>query len=106
MKLLLLPHVERKKHLQSIINFPWKVYILKCSGKTLYTGITTDLKRRFQEHKNKKGGHYTSVRKILKIVYTEVHPDRSSASKREAEIKSWSRKKKLELITGNDRVIP
>lgn len=76
------------------------VYILECKDKTLYTGITTDLKRRFEQHKNKKGGHYTRAKGVAKIVFTEAHPNRSSASKREAEIKSWKRGKKLGLING------
>lgn len=70
------------------------VYILKCADGSLYTGITTDVARRFSEHKEGKGGYYTRARGAGKIVYTEIHPDRSSASKREAEIKSWSRDKK------------
>jgi len=74
------------------------VYILKCSDRSLYTGITTNLKRRLEEHKSGKGGHYTSSRKVIGMVYTEQHPNRSVASKREAEIKSWPREKKLNLI--------
>ncbi|MEK7505518.1 MAG: GIY-YIG nuclease family protein [Patescibacteria group bacterium] len=74
------------------------VYILECADKSLYTGITTDIKRRFTEHKNGEGGRYTRSRGVEKIIYTEKHPDRSSASKREAEIKSWRREKKLSLI--------
>ena len=79
------------------------LYILQCSDKSLYTGITTDVDRRLAEHKAGKGGHYTSSRRVVKIVYTEEHYDRSSASKREAEIKSWTRKKKMELIKNNRR---
>lgn len=75
------------------------VYILKCGDGSLYTGITTDVARRFSEHKEGNGGHYTRSRHAVKIVYTEKYRDRSSASKREAEIKNWSRKKKLSLIT-------
>ena len=74
------------------------VYILLCSDKSLYTGITTDVKRRFTKHKAGKGGHYTASRKVVKIVHTEKHPDRSSASKREAEIKRLTRDEKLKLI--------
>lgn len=77
------------------------VYILKCQDGSLYTGITTDVKRRFREHKsgkNKKGSHYTSARGVVKVVYTERRPNRSSASKREAEIKGWKRAKKLDLV--------
>ncbi len=74
------------------------VYILECADKSLYTGITTDIERRLSEHKNGKGGHYTRARRAKKMVYTERQKDRSSASKREAEIKRWPREKKLELI--------
>ena len=74
------------------------VYILKCLDGSLYTGITTDIKRRFEEHKKGVGGHYTRAKGASKIVFQEKHPDRSSASKREAEIKSWPRKKKEALF--------
>ncbi len=76
----------------------YHVYILKCKDNTLYTGITNDLSRRFSEHKNGKGGHYTRSRGVKKLLYTKECPDRSSALKREAEIKSWTREKKLDLI--------
>lgn len=73
------------------------LYILECKDGSLYTGITTDVKRRFNEHKSGIGGHYTRAKKVKKIVYTQVHPDRSSALKREAEIKGWTKQKKLAL---------
>ncbi len=74
------------------------VYILECEGGTLYTGITTDVARRFEEHVSGKTAHYTSANKPVKIRYAEEQPNRSSALKREAEIKKWSRVKKLELV--------
>ncbi|OGZ10227.1 MAG: hypothetical protein A3D65_03985 [Candidatus Lloydbacteria bacterium RIFCSPHIGHO2_02_FULL_50_13] len=74
------------------------VYILKCADWSLYAGITTDLKRRFAEHKSWKGGHYTRSKKAVRLVYAESRPNRSVALKREAEIKRWPRKKKLNLI--------
>lgn len=76
----------------------YHVYILQCNDGSLYTGITTDIKRRLTEHKNNKGGHYTSARGARKILYTERRPTRSAALKREAEIKGWRRDKKLVLI--------
>ena len=76
----------------------YKVYILECADGTLYTGITTDLERRFAEHKNKKGGVYTSAHGAKKIIHSEDLPTRSAALKREAGIKDLSRKQKLELI--------
>ena len=77
------------------------LYILECGGegrRTLYTGITTDLTRRLLEHKTGKGGNYTRSRSVRKMLYTEEHPDRSSASKREAEVKKMTRAAKLKLI--------
>ncbi len=74
------------------------VYLIECGDHSLYTGITTDVKRRFAEHKSGKGSHYTSSRGVVKVVYTEEHPNRSSALKREAQIKSWPRQKKLKLM--------
>ena len=72
------------------------VYILKCSDDTLYTGITTDLKRRVDEHNN--SAKYTKLRRPVSLMYSEESEDRSSASKREYAIKKLSRLKKLELI--------
>jgi putative endonuclease len=76
------------------------VYILECANKTLYTGITTDLKRRFNEHLGKKGAHFTKANRPKQICYFEKQPNRSQATKREIEIKSWTKKKKLQLIKG------
>lgn len=74
------------------------VYILECEDASLYTGITNDLERRFKQHSKGAGARYTSAKRPIKVVYTEEHLDRSSALKREAEIKSWRRPKKLSLI--------
>lgn len=74
------------------------VYILQCKDGTLYTGITTDVKRRFVEHKAGKGGAYTRSHIPVKIVYKEKKKNRSTASKREYEIKSFSRMQKMQLI--------
>ncbi len=73
------------------------VYLILCSDKSLYCGITTDVKRRFQEHKTGKGGNYTRSHKVVKIVYIEKAHDRSSALKREAAIKRMTRAQKLAL---------
>ncbi len=76
----------------------YSIYLLLCSDKSLYCGITTDVERRFKEHKNGKGGNYTRSHKVVKIVYTEKAKDRSSALKREAAIKRMTRAQKLSLI--------
>jgi putative endonuclease len=74
------------------------VYILKCKDGSLYTGITTDLARRLAEHASGKGAKYTRGKKAGKIVYSERKKNRSTASKRESEIKSWTRDRKLAYI--------
>jgi len=74
------------------------MYILECEDKSLYTGITTDVQRRFAEHKLGKGGAYTRSKKVKSILYTEKCKNRSLASKREREIKGQTHKEKLALI--------
>jgi putative endonuclease len=75
------------------------LYILQCADKTLYTGITTDLKRRVVEHNGKKlGAKYTSSRRPVKLVYSKKLKSRSSASKEEARIKKLKKSQKLALI--------
>jgi predicted GIY-YIG superfamily endonuclease len=75
------------------------VYILECGDKSLYTGITNDLERRLAQHQKGEASHYTNAKRVKRVAYTEQHPDRSSALKREAEIKRWPRAKKLRLIS-------
>jgi len=75
------------------------VYLLECNDKSIYCGITTNVERRFGEHLKGTASNYTRAHKAIKIVYTEKHKDRSSALKREAEIKKWSRLKKIKLIS-------
>ncbi|MDO8574290.1 MAG: GIY-YIG nuclease family protein [bacterium] len=74
------------------------VYLLKCVDGSIYTGITNDLERRFNQHKNKKGGAYTQAHRAVRIAHIEQFSNRSEALKREAEIKSWRRERKLSLI--------
>ena len=75
------------------------VYMLRCADETLYTGITTDIERRVEEHNSsKKGAKYTKLRRPVELVYSEESANRSSASKREYAIKKLTRLQKLELI--------
>ncbi len=75
------------------------IYIVECNDKTLYTGIAKDVQKRLEEHNNSsKGAKYTKARRPVKIVYTETSETRSSASKREYEIKQLKREEKLRLI--------
>ena len=76
----------------------WQVYIIQTETGKLYTGITTDIKRRFGEHRNKKGAKYFRLEKPQDIVFIETCKNRSEATKRELEIKKFSKSKKLKLI--------
>ncbi|MBW6487803.1 GIY-YIG nuclease family protein [Sulfurimonas sp.] len=77
----------------------WHIYMLKCCDGTIYTGITTDLARRVDEHNSSpKGAKYTRARRPVELIYSESHVDKSSASKREHQIKQLSKIQKLSLI--------
>ncbi len=76
----------------------WFIYILECSDSTFYTGITTNISRRLSEHQSGAGAKYTKGRAPLKLVYSEECDNRSHASKREIEIKKFSKEKKLAII--------
>ncbi len=75
------------------------VYILECCDGSLYTGIAKDVAKRLDEHNNSdRGAKYTKARRPVRLLYKEPSDNRSSASKREYEIKKLSRAKKLQLI--------
>ncbi len=81
---------------------PWTVYIIETDKGYLYTGITTDLVRRFSEHQSsKKGAKYFRGHTPVRILYTESYKNRSLATKRELAIKKLPRKNKLKLIKDN-----
>ncbi|MEE9326467.1 MAG: GIY-YIG nuclease family protein [Cocleimonas sp.] len=74
--------------------------MLLCSDNSLYTGITTDLVRRVEEHNSKKSiSKYTRARQPVKLVYEEKAESRSIASQREYQLKKLSRKQKEALIS-------
>ena len=74
------------------------VYILKCKDGSFYTGITNNLKKRLNNHKNGSGSKYVRSRLPFELVYSEEVQSKSEALKRELGIKSLSRKMKMKLI--------
>lgn len=78
----------------------YKLYIIKCSDGSLYTGIAKDLDARLETHRQGTGSKYVRARLPFSLVYEEECKDRSTATKREMEIKKMSRKEKLELVEG------
>ncbi|MFT4606566.1 MAG: putative endonuclease [Urechidicola sp.] len=80
----------------------WFVYMIEASDNSYYTGITTDVERRFNEHcSSTLGAKYFNGRRPVKVIYQEPGHSRSSASKREYEIKQLSRRRKELLIQGS-----
>lgn len=79
----------------------WFVYVVRCADNSLYTGITTDVGRRINEHNtsNKIGSKYTRVKRPVILVYKEKIASRSKALKRETEIKRMSHQQKEDLAT-------
>ena len=80
----------------------WQVYIILCTDGTLYTGITTDLPRRFDQHAAGRGAKYFRGRQPLQVVYQENGHTRSSAGRRELEIKALTRAEKITLISSGE----
>jgi putative endonuclease len=82
------------------------IYILKCADGTLYTGYTTDIEKREDEHNGigesasakKLGAKYTRSRRPVKLIYSEQFATKSEAMKREYEIKQLSRTEKQTLL--------
>lgn len=78
----------------------WHVYILQTNKGQLYTGMTNNIERRFNEHSSGRGARFTRIFGVSKLLYQAPFETRIEAMRREAEIKSWPRPKKLKLING------
>ena len=80
----------------------WWVYVIRCGDDSLYTGIATDVDRRFSEHESQgpKSAKYLRGRLPLKIVFRKEIGTRSEASKEELRLKKMSRREKLALVRG------
>jgi len=77
----------------------YTAYILKCNDDSFYTGCTNNLDKRIKQHnESKSGAHYTKLRRPVVLLYSEAFNMLKEARQREAEIKGWSRKKKIALI--------
>ena len=79
----------------------WYVYMLRCNDGSLYTGVTTDLQRRLNEHNtSSKGAKYTRARRPVELVYHEQAETRAEACQREYCIKQLNAADKLKLTHG------
>ena len=80
----------------------WYLYVLRCGDGTLYTGITTDVERRLEAHRQGRGAKYTRGREPLELAYQEECGTHSEALKREYAVKQLTREEKEDLI-GNKK---
>ena len=76
----------------------WSVYMIRCSDNSLYTGITTDIDRRFRQHSEGKGAKYFRGRTPVQVVYCEENQSHCSAAGREYRIKSMNRADKELMV--------
>ena len=74
------------------------VYLILCKDNSIYTGVTDNIERRFNEHSTKSGGWHTKLYPAIKVLRTEEFQTKTEALKREKQIKGWRREKKLNLI--------
>lgn len=85
---------------------PWFLYLIECADGSIYTGITVDVAARYEAHAQGKGARYTRAHPPARLLATEAHPDRSSASKAEYRIKrlTAAEKRAYALTCGGLRV--
>jgi putative endonuclease len=82
------------------------MYILECADGSFYTGSTSDLELRLQEHQNGEGANYTRKRLPVKLVYYEEFQRIDDAFYREKQVQGWNRLKKKALIEGKEELLP
>ena len=81
----------------------WYVYIVRCGDGSLYTGIALDPQARLRSHNAGRGSAYVRSRGCAVLLYREVCRTKIKALRREFEIKSWRRNKKLALIASKTK---
>ncbi|HBD25436.1 GIY-YIG nuclease family protein [Flavobacterium sp.] len=82
------------------------MYILLCADGSYYTGSTTDLERRLEQHQNGEGANHTKKRLPVSLLYYEEYSRIDEAFYREKQVQGWSRKKKEALIEGKSDLLP
>ena len=82
------------------------MYILLCADGSYYTGSTTNLERRLEQHQNGEGANHTKKRLPISLLYYEEYSRIDKAFYREKQVQGWSRKKKEALIEGKSDLLP
>ncbi len=78
----------------------WHLYLVRCADGSLYTGISTDVQRRFDAHQNNRGARRLRGRGPLQLVFSQAVGDRGEAQRVEYQVKKLSRVQKERLIRG------
>jgi len=83
---------------------PWHLYLVRCANGDLYTGISTDVQRRFQEHVNNRGAQRLKGKGPLKLVFSCHVGDRSTALRLEHRVKKLAKTDKEALVAGQRKL--
>ena len=92
---------ERSDRVEGHSRMAWYVYLLQCGNGNFYAGVTADLDRRLAEHQSGIGGRFTKAVRPIKLVYHETFDSHITARQREAQLKGWSKAKKVALAAGD-----
>jgi len=93
--------LENTQSLSCLASMNWSVYIILCTDNTFYTGIAVDVTKRFNQHAAGQGAKYFRGRQPEQLVYIEPGHNRSSATKREIDLKKLSREAKSRIIASD-----
>ena len=84
---------------------PWHLYLIRCPDGSLYTGITTDVERRLEDHRSNRGARRLRGRSPLQLVFSQAVGDRRNALRLEHRVKAMSKRDKESLVCG-ERALP
>lgn len=78
----------------------WSLYVAECADGSYYTGIAKDVEKRIEAHNTGKGAKYTATHGPVKLVFQETQADYSTALRREYQIKTLPKKRKVRFVSG------
>jgi putative endonuclease len=78
----------------------WSLYVAECADGSYYTGIAKDIEKRIETHNSGKGSKYTAAHGPVKLIFQESQGDYSTALRREYQVKTLSKERKIRFIAG------
>ena len=78
----------------------WSLYVAECADGSYYTGIAKDIEKRIETHNSGKGSKYTAAHGPVRLIFQEPQGDYSSALRREYQVKTLSKERKIRFIAG------